>query len=132
VVLDGTDRFETRFAVNAACLQLGLPLVSGAVGQWSGQVGVFVSGGPHFAKPELLPCYRCWVPDVPPEAELCAVTGVIGALPGMVGAQMALQAIKLITGAGAPLLGRLWLHDGLADTPRIITLPREPACAHCS
>lgn len=131
VVLDGSDSFETRHAVNDACLRLGLPLVSGAVGQWSGQVGVFCSGGPMFASEPPLPCYRCWVRDVPAAAAHCAAVGVIGALPGLIGTQMALQALKLISGAGRPLLGRMWLHDSLNDETRIVTLTRDPDCPAC-
>ncbi len=87
IVIDGTDDFATRFAVNAACVAARIPLVSGALGRWSGQVGVF-SGRP---------CYRCLVPAAPPGAETCARVGVIGALAGVVGSMTALEAIKLIT-----------------------------------
>ncbi|MEG0819305.1 MAG: HesA/MoeB/ThiF family protein, partial [Brevundimonas sp.] len=93
VVLDGTDDFETRFAVNAACVATGTPLVSGALGRWNGQVGVFAGK----------PCYQCLVPETPPDAETCARVGVVGALTGVIGAMAALEAIKLITGAGQPL-----------------------------
>jgi molybdopterin/thiamine biosynthesis adenylyltransferase len=91
LVLDGTDDFTTRFAVNAACVAAGVPLVSGAVARWSGQVGVF-SGRP---------CYRCLVPESPPEAETCAAVGVVGALTGVVGSMMAMEAVKLIVRAGS-------------------------------
>lgn len=121
VVLDGTDDFETRFAVNAACVTAGIPLVSGALGRWSGQVAVF----------EGRPCYRCLVPGIPPEAETCARAGVVGALAGVIGAMAALEAIKQITGAGTPLAGRLLLYDGLAGTARTVTLPADPACPVC-
>jgi molybdopterin/thiamine biosynthesis adenylyltransferase len=109
-VIDGTDDFTTRFAVNAACVAAGAPLVSGALGRWSGQVGVFRGR----------PCYRCLTPEVPPDAETCARVGVIGALAGVVGAMAALEAIKLITGAGDPLTGRLLIYDGLAGTARTV------------
>jgi molybdopterin-synthase adenylyltransferase len=131
IVLDGSDSFETRFAVNQACVALNIPLVSGAVGRWNGQVGVFCSGGAMFASQSDVPCYRCWVPELPPDGTHCATTGVIGALPGLTGAQMALQALKLVSGAGQPLLGRVWLHDSLADTTRIVQLRRDPACPAC-
>ena len=121
LVLDGTDDFATRFAVNAACVAAGVPLVSGALGRWSGQIAVF----------EGRPCYRCLVPEVPPEAETCARAGVVGALAGVVGAMTALEAVKLITGAGTPLSGRLLLYDGLAGTARTVTLPADPACPVC-
>ena len=122
LVLDGTDDFETRFIVNAACVAAGVPLVSGALGRWSGQVGVF-SGRP---------CYRCLVSEAPPEAETCARVGVVGALAGIVGAMTALEAIKLITGAGEPLTGRLMLYDGLSATARTVRVTADPDCPVCS
>lgn len=121
LVIDGTDDFPTRFAVNAACVAAGVPLVSGALGRWTGQVCVFAGR----------PCYRCLVPDIPPDAETCARVGVVGALAGVVGAMAALEAIKLITGAGEPLSGRLLLYDGLAGTSRTVRVSAEPACAVC-
>ena len=122
LVLDGTDDFRTRFAVNAAARKLGMPLVSGAVGRWDGQVSVFAQGGP---------CYRCFVPEAPPDAETCARVGVVGALTGVIGSMMALEAIKLITQSGKPLLGRVLLFDGLEAEARTIVLNRDPACPVC-
>lgn len=122
VVLDGTDDFETRFAVNAACVAAGVPLVSGALGRWSGQVGVFAGR----------PCYRCLVPESPPDAETCARVGVVGALAGVVGAMAALEAIKLITGAGQSLTGRLLIYDGLAGAARTVTVAADPTCPVCA
>jgi len=122
LVLDGTDDFDTRFAVNAACVAAGVPLVSGALGRWSGQVGVF----------EGRPCYRCLVPEIPPDAETCARVGVVGALAGVVGSMAALEAIKRITGAGEPLTGRLLLYDGLAGTARTVRIAADPACPVCT
>jgi molybdopterin/thiamine biosynthesis adenylyltransferase len=121
VVLDGTDDYAARFAVNAACVAARVPLVSGALGRWSGQIGVFGAR----------PCYRCLVPDAPPDAETCARVGVVGALAGVVGAMAALEAIKLITGAGEPLTGRLMLYDGLAGTARTVRVPADPDCPVC-
>ena len=121
VVLDGTDDFDTRFAVNAACVATGRPLVSGALGRWNGQVGVFTGR----------PCYQCLVPETPPDAETCARVGVVGALAGVIGAMAALEAIKLITGAGEPLTGRLMLYDGLAGTSRVVRIAADPACPVC-
>ena len=121
VVLDGTDDFATRFAVNAACVAAGIPLVSGALGRWSGHVGVFAGR----------PCYRCLVPGVPPEAETCARVGVVGALAGVVGSMAALEAIKIITGAGQALTGRMMLYDGLAGTARTVTVASDPSCPVC-
>jgi molybdopterin/thiamine biosynthesis adenylyltransferase len=122
VVLDGTDDFAARFAVNAACVAAGAPLVSGALGRWSGQVGVFHGR----------PCYRCLVPETPPDAETCARVGVVGALAGVVGAMAALEAIKLITGAGRPLTGRLLLYDGLTGTARTVRVSADPDCSVCA
>ena len=121
VVLDGTDDFHTRFAVNAACVAADVPLVSGALGRWNGQVGVF-SGRP---------CYQCLVPESPPDAETCARVGVVGALAGVIGAMAALETIKLITGAGDPLTGRLLLYDGLAATARSVRVAADPECPVC-
>jgi molybdopterin/thiamine biosynthesis adenylyltransferase len=121
LVLDGVDDFETRFAVNAACVAAGRTLVSGAVARWSGQVGVFAGR----------PCYRCLVPDSPPDAETCARVGVVGALTGVVGAMMAMEAIKLIAGAGESLLGRLMIYDGLAGTAHVARVAADPACPVC-
>lgn len=121
VVLDGTDDFETRHLVNAACVAANLPLVSGALGRWTGQVGVFAGR----------PCYRCLVPDSPADAETCARVGVVGALAGVIGAMAALEAIKLITGAGQPLTGRLMLYDGLSAISRTVTVLADPACPVC-
>lgn len=122
LVIDGTDDFDTRMAVNAACVASGVPLVSGALGAWSGQVAVF----------EGQPCYRCLVPDIPPDAETCARVGVIGALAGLIGSLAALEAIKRLTGAGDPLTGRLWIHDALTGHSRTVRIAADPACPVCS
>ncbi len=127
LVLDGCDDFDTRFAVNAAAVTAGKPLISGAIGRWDGQLGVFA--------PSLVPntpCYQCWVPAPPPDAERCAEVGVVGALTGVLGSAMALEAIKLITGAGQPLIGRLMLYDGLSGTTRTVAVKKDPACPCCS
>lgn len=123
VVLDGTDDFETRFAVNAAARSLGVPLVSGAVGRWDGQVSAFAHDGP---------CYRCFVPEAPPNAETCSRVGVVGALTGVIGSIMALEAIKLVVQAGEPLIGRVMLFDGLNGEARTVALKRDPACPVCA
>ncbi|HEY2177764.1 MAG TPA: ThiF family adenylyltransferase, partial [Caulobacteraceae bacterium] len=122
LVLDGTDDFATRLAVNAACVGAGVTLVSGAIGRWTGQVGVFAGR----------PCYRCLVPEIPPEAETCAAVGVVGALAGVIGSLMALEAIKLIARAGEPLVGRLLILDALSAETRTVTLEPDPACPVCS
>lgn len=127
VVLDGCDDFETRFAVNTAALQARIPLVSGAIGRWDGQVGVFA---PHMA--DNAPCYQCLVPDTPPDAETCAQMGVVGALTGIIGSMMAMEAVKLITGAGDPLIGRLAIYEGLSGRMRTVTLPASRSCPACA
>jgi molybdopterin-synthase adenylyltransferase len=121
LVLDGTDDFNVRFCVNAACVRNGKPLVSGAIGRWTGQVGVF----------GRQPCYRCLVPEVPPEAETCVTVGVVGALAGVIGSMMALEAIKLLTGAGEPLAGRLLIYDALAAETRTVRVAGDPECPVC-
>jgi molybdopterin-synthase adenylyltransferase len=121
LVLDGTDDFSTRFAVSDACLAHGKPLVSGALGRWTGQVGVFHGR----------PCYRCLVPESPPDAETCALVGVVGALAGVIGSMMALEAIKLITGAGEPLSGKLLIYDALAAEARTVRIGADPHCPSC-
>jgi len=121
LVLDGTDDFATRFAVNAACVEAAVTLVSGAIGRWTGQVGVFAGR----------PCYRCLVPDIPPDAETCAAVGVVGALAGVVGSMMALEAVKLIADAGAPLTGRLLIYDALAAEARTVRIGADPECPVC-
>lgn len=126
LVLDGCDDFTTRFAVNRAALAARIALVSGAVGRWDGQAGVFA---PHLA-PDA-PCYQCWVPQIPPDAETCAQTGIVGALTGLIGSLMALEAIKLITGAGEALVGRLLIHDGLSGRARTVRVHRDPDCPAC-
>jgi molybdopterin-synthase adenylyltransferase len=122
VVIDGTDDFQTRFAVNAACMACGVPLVSAALGRWSGQVAVF----------ESRPCYRCMVAEAPPDAETCARVGVVGALAAVVGSVAALEAIKIIAGAGEPLRGRMMLFDGLGGAARVSRVLADPVCPVCA
>jgi molybdopterin/thiamine biosynthesis adenylyltransferase len=107
LVLDGTDNFSTRAVTAAAAQSAGLTLVSGAVSMFDGQVTVFAPGGPQFTD---------LYPDTPDEADLpaCEVVGVLGAVTGVIGTLMAMEAIKLITGIGDPLIGRLLLYDGRA------------------
>jgi molybdopterin/thiamine biosynthesis adenylyltransferase len=121
LVLDGTDDFATRFCVNAACVRHGKTLVSGAIGRWTGQIGVF----------QGKPCYRCLVPEIPPDAETCVAVGVVGALAGVIGSMMALEAVKLIVQAGEPLAGRLMVYDGLAGEARTVRIGADPACPVC-
>jgi len=125
LIIDGVDDFATRFAINDAALALKTPLVSGALGRFNGQVSAHFSNGDG-------PCYRCLVPEIPPNAETCSEVGVIGALAGIIGSVMAMEVIKLITKAGNPLCGKLWLYDGLKAEARTITLPKDPQCAACA
>ncbi len=125
VVLDGTDDFAARFVVNAACLAQGTPLVSGALGRFDAQLASFAMDGAGA-------CYQCLVPAIPPEAETCALVGVVGPLAGMIGSMMALETIKIITGAGQPLYDRLFVFDGLRCESRTITLPKDPHCPTCA
>lgn len=126
ILIDATDNYKTRFALNDLAHAGGRMLVSGAAIGWSGQVSVFASGCDKNA-----PCYRCWVTVEPPETETCEETGVVGAVTGITGARMALETIKLITGAGTPLIGRIWLFDGLEGEARLVKLRRDPACPFC-
>ena len=121
MVLDGTDDFAVRYLVNDACVRHAKPLISGAIGRWTGQVGVFAGK----------PCYRCLVPEIPPDAETCAAVGVVGALAGVVGSMMALEAIKLVTGAGETLTGRLMIYDALAGETRTVRIGADPECPVC-
>ena len=126
LVLDGTDSFGVRRIVNRAAVSLGIPLVSGAIGQWEGQVSVFsVADG--------TPCYACVFPNEPAPgvAPSCAEAGVIGALPGIIGSMMATEAIKVITGAGEALTGQLLMYDALQGECRRIRLVRRHDCEIC-
>ncbi len=132
LVLDGTDDFATRFAVNAAAFRASLALVSGAIERWTGQVGVFAAGLTRNAPlDQRQACYRCLTPELPPDAETCARVGVVGALAGVIGSMMALEAIKMISGAGEPLVGRLLIYDALSAETRTVRLPADPACPVC-
>ncbi|MEL6618006.1 MAG: molybdopterin-synthase adenylyltransferase MoeB [Pseudomonadota bacterium] len=126
LVIDGTDNFGTRYMVNAAAVRAGIPLVSGALTQWEGQVSVFDPA--HDA-----PCYRCVFPQAPaPElAPNCAEAGVIGPLPGVVGSMMAVEAIKVIADTGTPLRGQMVIYDALYGESRQIAVKRRKDCPVC-
>lgn len=126
LVLDGTDNFDTRYLVNAACVAAGKPLISAALTQWEGQISLF--------DPKLeTPCYQCVFPERPDPALVpsCAEGGVLGPLPGVLGAMMAVEAVKAIAGAGEGLRGRLLIYDALYADTRIITVKRNPDCPIC-
>lgn len=125
VIVDGSDNFQTRYLVNDACVLLGTPNVYGSVIRFDGQAAVFgVKDGP---------CYRCLFREPPPPglAPNCAEGGVFGVLPGLVGVIQATETIKLITGAGEPLVGRLLLVDALRMRFRTIEVRRDPECPAC-
>jgi molybdopterin/thiamine biosynthesis adenylyltransferase/rhodanese-related sulfurtransferase len=130
VIVDGSDNFPTRYALNHACLGLGLPLVYGAVMRFQGQVAVFWPGRGGAGQP----CYRCLFPTAPSEADApnCAVAGVLGVMPGVIGTLQACEALKLILGIGQPLVGRLLMVDVLSMDFREARIRRDPACATCS
>jgi len=125
VVVDGSDNFPTRYLVNDACVILGLPDVYGAVSQWEGQVSVFGAPGG--------PCYRCLFREPPPPGMVanCAEGGVLGVLPGIIGSLQAMEALKLLLGAGNTLAGRLLLFDAMECRFREIELRRNPECPVC-
>jgi len=127
VVLDCSDNFVTRHAINRACVARRKPLVSGAAVRFDGQVAVFDS------RRDDAPCYHCLFPEAEDVEEMrCAVMGVFAPITGIIGATQAAEALKLIIGCGTPLAGRLLLLDGLAMEWRSIAVPRDPACAVCS
>jgi adenylyltransferase/sulfurtransferase len=125
LVVDGSDNFSTRFAVNDACLASGTPLVSGAAIRMEGQVSVF-SGQPGD------PCYRCLYGDGAELDETCSANGVLAPLVGIIGSVQATEAIKILCGAGSPLIGRLLLLDAAQMEWRTVKLKADPDCPLCS
>lgn len=126
VIVDGVDNFPTRYLLNDATVRLGIPVVSASILGFDGQLSVF--------KPHDGPCYRCLYP-VPPPAELapsCGANGVLGVLPGTMGLLQATEVIKLVVGAGEPLVGRLLLYEALGATFTELKVRRDPECAVCS
>jgi adenylyltransferase/sulfurtransferase len=125
IVVDGTDNFATRYLINDACVLLGKPNVYGSIFRFEGQATVFALGDG--------PCYRCLYPNPPPPGAVpsCAEGGVLGVLPGIIGAIQANEAIKVITGIGENLAGRLLLFDALKMQFRELSLSRDPSCPVC-
>lgn len=125
LVVDGADNFPTRYLVNDACVLGKTPNIYGSIFQFDGRVSIFAAPGG--------PCYRCLYPEPPPAGSVpnCAEGGVFGALPGMVGAIQATEAVKWLLGIGEPLVGRLLLVDALTMQIRELRLPRDPACPVC-
>ena len=131
IVVDGTDSFSSRYALNEACVRQSKPLVYGAVMRFQGQVSVFwpAGGGPDGA-----PCFRCMMPREPAagEAPGCAEAGVLGVLPGIIGTLQANEALKLALGIGQPLIGSLLMIDALNMEFRKMRIPPDPQCPSCS
>jgi len=126
VIVDGLDNFPTRYLINDASVRLQIPVVSASILGFDGQLSVF--------KPYDGPCYRCLYP-VPPPAELapsCGANGVLGVLPGTMGLLQATEVVKLVTGAGEPLVGRLLLYEALGATFTELKVRRDPDCPICS
>lgn len=126
LVLDGTDNFDTRYLVNRVCAAAGKPLIAAAITQWEGQISLYdpAQGGP---------CFECVFPvrPAPGLAPSCAEAGVAAPLPGVIGAMMAMEAVKYLTGAGEGLRGRLMIHDALYAETRMIAVKRRAGCAAC-
>jgi adenylyltransferase/sulfurtransferase len=126
IVIDGSDNFPVRYLVNDATQMLGKPLVYGSIYQFEGQATVFLPG-------QAGPCYRCLFPQPPPPGAVpnCAEAGVFGVLPGIVGCIQATEAIKLITGVGDPLVGRLLIFDAMEMDFQTVKVRRDPSCPVC-
>lgn len=122
LVLDCTDNFPSRFAINRGCQQAGTPLVSAAAIRMQGQVSVFMPEGP---------CYRCLYADESETADTCAERGVLGPLLGVMGSMQALEAIKVLAHVGQSLEGRLMMFDAMAGQWRTMKLKRDPSCPVC-
>jgi molybdopterin/thiamine biosynthesis adenylyltransferase len=133
VVIDGTDNFPSRYALNSACVAHGIPLVYGAVMRFQGQVSVFWPASPEPVSGTGHPCFQCLVPSTPPpgEAPACADAGVLGVLPGIVGTLQATEALKLVLGVGESLIGRLLMFDALTMDFRQTRLAGKPGCKVC-
>ncbi len=130
LVLDGTDNFETRYLVNRVCVGAGVPLIAAALSQWEGQISLY---DPKHGTP----CYQCIFPQNPEGGAAgnmglsCAEGGVIGPLPGVIGSMMAVEAIKLICGAGDGLRGRMLIYDALYAQTRLIAMKPRADCPVC-
>jgi adenylyltransferase/sulfurtransferase len=125
LIVDGTDNFATRYLVNDACVLLGKPYVWGSIYRFDGQAAVFWA--------EYGPCYRCLYPEPPPPGMVpsCAEGGVLGVLCGSIGSIQTTEAIKLLTGIGEPLVGRLMIYDALEMSYRTVRVRKDPECPLC-
>ena len=126
LILDGSDNFDTRYLVNREAARAGKPLISAAITQWEGQISLYDSA-------HGTPCYECIFPERPAPGLVptCAEAGVAAPLPGVIGAMMAMEAVKHLTGAGMTLRGRLLIHDALYAETRVIALTKREDCAVC-
>jgi adenylyltransferase/sulfurtransferase len=137
VIVDGTDNFPTRYLSNDACVLLGKPNVYGSIFRFEGQATVFdprqQRDGSTAQQRRNGPCYRCLYPEPPPPGAVpsCAEGGVLGVLPGMIAMIQATETIKLLTGIGTPLTGRLLLYDALSLEFREFALSQDPKCPVC-
>ena len=125
IVIDGTDNFSTRFMINEACVTTGTPLVSGAAIRMEGQLSVFMNDGSS-------PCYRCLYREDGDEELRCSENGVLSPVVGIIGSMQAAEAIKVLTGMGETLNGRLLVMDALHMEMRTLKLKKDPACPVCS
>lgn len=125
LILDGTDNFDTRYLVNRLAVATGRPLLSAAITQWEGQIGLYADRGSA--------CYACVFPVRPADGTVptCAEAGVAAPLPGIIGAMMAAEAVKYLTGAGETLRDRILIHDALYAETRVIRTARNPDCPVC-
>jgi adenylyltransferase/sulfurtransferase len=125
IVIDAVDNFEARYVINEACVKLKRPMVSGAVLKYQGQLSVFNCSNS--------PCYSCVYPVPPPEdvAPKGSVAGILGMIPGVIGTMQALEAVKLITGLGEPLVRKLLIFDGLTGRMRTLEVKRDLKCRVC-
>ena len=128
LIVDGTDNFATRYLVNDAAVLLGKPYIWGSIYRFDGQASVFWAGPPAHG-----PCYRCLYPEPPPPGMVpsCAEGGVLGVLCASIGSIQVTEAIKVLTGIGEPLVGRLMVYDALEMTYRTIKVRKDPNCALC-
>lgn len=126
LILEGSDNFVTRYLVNRVAARLGKPVIGAALSQWEGQISVWDPGRGG-------PCYQCVFPKAPAAglAPSCAEAGVLGPLPGVVGAMMAAEAVKLISGAGEGLSGRMLIYDALYGEVRVIAVKPRADCPVC-
>lgn len=126
MIADGCDNFTTRFLVNDMALKFKIPLISGALSQFDGQLATFKG----YEKNK--PCYRCFVPHHPRGVLSCAEAGILGAVAGVLGSMQAVEVIKEILDLGDGLAGKLLIYDALTATSRTIKLPKDPGCKYCN